>query len=80
MRLNAATGNATLFGSGGVPATKPGTKPGTSDEIDWNPATNNLRVTGAAQAAHRNRACTSSKGVSAARSLTFDIERLLIRR
>ena len=49
-----------------MPATKPGTKPGTSDEIDWNPANNKLRVTGTAQAAHRNRAGTSSQGVSAA--------------
>jgi hypothetical protein len=59
--LNAATGNATLFGNGVVPAAAPGI----SYEIDWNPANNNLRVIGNAQAPNSNRAFTFGTGVTA---------------
>ena len=59
--LNAATGSASLLGTGLVPALTAGV----SYEIDWNPSNNNLRVIGSASAPNTNRAYTFTTGVTA---------------
>ncbi len=58
--LNAATGAATAFAMGVVPALTPGV----SYEVDWNPANNNLRVIGNGASPNSNRAFNFGTGVT----------------